>query len=402
MLDLDGQRGYAKAKVDACNIHGSAFKCEMVKLLGSAELSDRSWCYKHEKFCHVRPSVQEMEDSVVIVLAGVDCTPWSERGSRHKWMKSSSTLSLLTLCREILTVQPTMSIIECSSRLPSDAFTDSLRFHNKLFPESAYFFEEERVCFDNRELGLPITRNRSFSAITDRKNAQPIVALMRGDFLKFAGRTNVMVPDDMLSGSDQDLLDHTLLLQKSRRTYGPVLDLNNIEERVTIAHLDSMSTQMTERLSSFIGATANYFASNVGSDTPTPSPVIDLSQSPTFTTISANWPPLTTKAMIYSMGLKRFATNAELFGAHGWAVPSSLPAGSKFADAFPFSDKLIFNRLPHTSAAHLAGNGMTMQGIGSVIQFKLMFCRFTRSSFLLHVLLQKGRKVFKLEARSEV
>ena len=183
----DGCMTFEKAKVRACNEIGPKYKAEIVKILAREDLSNSSWCVRHKAFCPVRPPVAA--NTVIILLAGVDCTPWSERGSRHKWMKSQCTISLLTLAKEMCTLGPDVAIIECSAKLPTDALTDTFDAHNlERTGESKHQYKEERVAFDNFELGLAAARYRGYTAITNIGRVTATMPFNYKNFMRMAAR----------------------------------------------------------------------------------------------------------------------------------------------------------------------------------------------------------------------
>lgn len=89
------------ARVQVANKLGPEYKVAIERALATANIPTKQWCLNHGKYCDIFPSVRN-DDTIYMFITGVDCTPWTERGARLKWMKTGATLSCLVFAKVIV------------------------------------------------------------------------------------------------------------------------------------------------------------------------------------------------------------------------------------------------------------------------------------------------------------
>jgi len=277
------------------------------------------------------------ENCVWIEIAGNTCTPWSSVGKGLGWLDTLSIPCLIWAFTSRWQL-PHHIVNECTSAWPAKSF-----FH-KVF---GGLYDISSISMSPDDLGLPATRNRTYTHLSCKSLCCPIVQLTSAEFNDIYRRDLVVdaldfwsAPKSLVKAAHRDLV-------KKRKIVGG-LGLDRLPWH------EIMPVGLKKRWFSYKKLHDETIASGSGGH----AAICNLAwNSSYFGSPRSLMPALLTKSVIYSFAAKRPLLACEHFVVHG--IP--LFRGSDVVD-----DDLFLN-LGLKRQRRLSGNQTVVQVVGTVV-----------------------------------
>ena len=143
------------------------FLLEALELLRESEILETAFCHVHGRHCTWRPEIDASKE-VWIEIAGLSCTPWSQRGARLGWLDEAS-LPALIWGVSLRVKPPSVVVTECVPSFPH-YFLDRVFDLDEESDEDGEDDEHKgesqpRIhpyCFSPTDLGWPANRPRQY------------------------------------------------------------------------------------------------------------------------------------------------------------------------------------------------------------------------------------------------
>lgn len=307
----------------------------------------KQYCTKCHKYCRRFPSVGTIGDGLLVDISGSTCVGFSPAGKRWAWLDDSA-VPFLVWAWTLKSARPHIILHECVRGFDPAVLDLVLNFRE---PLSLYAIAS--VVFSPTDLGLPVSRARRYT----------LCMLMPSELLVEYTYTNlaaVAFRALKLNGSVYFQASATELDEMNQTLAASChLPLTNGGKRWPWSAL--LRTGEYRRLQEALQrkGTAVAFCS--------------ISQSPNFMTLGEVVPTLVTNSMIYRMsdkrGESRPATASEYLAMQN--IPALLSSTHSAARHFAFHHLLEAGSLRLSHCRLMAGNGMNLAAVGSVLCFAL-------------------------------
>ena len=320
----------------------------------------RDWCYKHNKLCRCFPTEAELGTlGLHVEVSGSTCVAFSAIGSGWGWLDPSS-LPCLVWARMMDDVQPHLLVHENSPRFSVDIL-------RQLIPSLK--FRSLTIC--PTDLGHPVRRLRRYSVgihtclVREVRHytAENMAALFRA----------VLLDGDVYFSADKHAVRaHREQLAKQRNL--PTL-AGNEPGWSSFSVLGGGVFRRLREYHDIAHAPGGYLEQHSVC-------VVNIAQNlrfvgPEFTSMV---PALLRRSHLFilrSSGEEREMLPLEHWSAQGWPVPAVLPPGSAAASKFAIDMQALVS-LSSASLKSMAGNGMHMGVVGSVLLFLLSSAEMVR------------------------
>ncbi len=304
------------------------------KLLAKAAYPNAAWCEHHHKFCPIWPD--HVESMIHLEVGGNTCTPWSAQNRKCESWLDPVALPCLVWLASTGKVCPHLFVNEC---VPSfDAMS--------ILPMFLQNTEFSSVVFGPDDLGIPAKRDRRYTIGWRKDFWRPAIALDSKNFKTVAGRVVKVDGRIFMRASADQVREYNNRLAAARHLPAP-------EDGESYRCLDVMRSADRLRLERCVEGSARE---NLFWDV-TQGHMRPRSQTRCIPTLLRN-------SLIFETSTSRLILPFEMLCAQ--CLPFSLPEGNEFAKFQPVSLDLL-EALGDRTVRHLAGNGMTLPAVGSII-----------------------------------